>query len=444
MIKRGQSENRAIISRTLVMPAGNTLDDARRFPLVKTPRCWYNRILHRAEKVVTYLDYNATTPVFPEVLQEMLPFLQDQYANPSSPYQSGRSVRRAIEGARARVASAVGASPSEVIFTASGTESNNTIIKGVAFMSIAKTIAVGSTEHPCVLCAARSMQRHCFNFIPIAVDSRGHIISADLAESLNDCALISVMAANNETGVVADLAPIRQMTEERGVLLHSDATQALGKIPLDFNALDVDAMSLSSHKAYGPKGAAALIVKPDVRFAPLLEGGGQEHEMRSGTENVAAIVGFGLACELVAERAAEMNERTGNLRDLLEVRLRQMGAFIFAADAERLPNTCYFGFEHIDGNSLVTLLDEYGFSASSGAACSSMKGQASHVLLAMGVDETLAYSATRVSLGYHTSRQDIDAFCDTLGEVIKGLSDLSAIAPPAVGKSVDLLHRDPT
>lgn len=225
-----------------------------------------------------YLDYNATTPLHPRVLEAMMPYLTENYGNASSRHDWGRRAHQAVETAREQVATAVGAYPEEVVFTASGTESNNTIIKGVSLMSMRNVVTATATEHPCVLCAARGTQRGGFSFVPLAVDSAGRLDKNDLTQTLagDSVALVSVMRANNETGVLQDIATIAPEVRAAGAVMHTDAAQALGKIPLNFKALGVDAMTLSAHKAQGPKGVAALIVRREVEWAPLLEGGGHE------------------------------------------------------------------------------------------------------------------------------------------------------------------------
>ena len=376
---------------------------------------------------MTYLDYNATTPIDEEVLAAMQPYWRDHYANASSNHSDGRRARRAVEDARELVAAAVGAHPSEVVFTSSGTESNNAIIKGVAKMSVRKTVAVGGSEHPCVLCAARSL-RGAWNVEFLAVDENGLIDRDDLTEVLQrDCALVSVMTANNETGVLQDIAAITKQVQAAGAYMHTDAAQAFGKIPLSFADLGVDAMTLSGHKFYGPKGAAALIVRRNVEWAPLLEGGGHENGRRSGTENIPGIVGLGKACELAAAKAEERAVTAARQRDAMEAELRAAGAVIFATAAPRLPNTCYFGFLGIDGDSMVNMLDQSGFAVTAGAACSSMKNEPSHVLLAMGVSIDDARTAVRASLGAETSDDDVMRFAKTAAAIAARLQGMSAM-----------------
>lgn len=380
-----------------------------------------------------YLDYNATTPVAEAVLSAMLPYYREHHGNASSQHSAGRVARAAVENAREQVAAAIDAHPSEVIFTSSGTESNNAIIKGVAKMSIASTIAVGGCEHPCVLCSARSLADS-WELAFLAVDSRGLIERDDLAQTLtNNCALVSIMLANNETGVVQDIAALSEMvkasksTQAGGApVMHSDCAQAMGKIPVSFRALGVDAMTLSGHKFYAPKGAAALVVRAGVAWAPLLEGGGHEGGHRSGTENVAGIVGFGKACELANDYARAAQDMA-RLRDSMEAQLAD-DVVIFGKDAPRLPNTSYFGFPGIDGDTMVSMLDQSGFLVTSGAACSSMKDSPSHVLLAMDIDEATARTAVRFSLGASTTEAQVQSFAATCNAIAERIRNLSSVA----------------
>ena len=376
-----------------------------------------------------HLDYNAGAPLDPRALEAMLPFLREEFGNASSGHSFGRRARRAVETAREQVAEAAGARPSEVVFTSSGTESNNTIIKGAALMSMRQTTAVAATEHPCVLCAARSLQRGGGAYVPLAVDSRGVLDMDDLRKTLagGDCALVSVMRANNETGVLQDVAAIAKEAKAAGAIMHTDAAQALGKVPVDFSGWGADAMTLSAHKARGPKGVAALIVRPEVDWAPLLEGGGHENGRRSSTENVAGIVGMGAACALAAESLAQAG-RLAAMRDKMEEALTAAGAVIFGREAERLPNTSLFGFPKVDGDGMAAMLDQSGFAVATGAACSSMKEEPSHVLLAMGEPMELARTAVRVSLPPDIEEEKVARFTATALEIQRRLLSLTSLS----------------
>ena len=376
-----------------------------------------------------HLDYNAGAPLDPRALEAMLPFLREEFGNASSGHSFGRRARRAVETAREQVAEAAGARPSEVVFTSSGTESNNTIIKGAALMSMRQTTAVAATEHPCVLCAARSLQRGGGAYVPLAVDARGVLDMDDLRKTLagGDCALVSVMRANNETGVLQDVAAIAKEAKAAGAIMHTDAAQALGKVPVDFSGWGADAMTLSAHKARGPKGVAALIVRPEVDWAPLLEGGGHENGRRSSTENVAGIVGMGAACALAAESLAQAG-RLAAMRDKMEEALTAVGAVIFGREAERLPNTSLFGFPKVDGDGMAAMLDQSGFAVATGAACSSMKDEPSHVLLAMGEPMELARTAVRVSLPPDIEEEKVARFTAAALEIQRRLLSLTSLS----------------
>jgi len=384
-----------------------------------------------------YLDHNATTPVLPEVLAAMLPFFAQQHGNASSRHEYGRAARRAIDEARQRVAYAVGAHPTEVVFTSGGSEANNLFVKGVAALLPPGTAAISAIEHPCVREPARSLRRRGWRVREIAVDAQCRIASADFLEALAEQAsLISVMFANNETGAVQDIPALAAQAASARAWFHSDAVQALGKIPLDFrslNAAGVHALSLSGHKIGGPKGAGALIVDKRVDLAPLIDGGGHERGLRSGTENVPALVGFGLACEMAARKLAEETERLRPLRAELESGLRTLctigtqRATLFAAEAERLPNTTYFSLPGIDGETLVARLDRAGYAVASGAACSAANPEPSHVLLAMGIAPEMARGAVRVSLGQHTTADDVAGFLRTLSVTVSQLQGLTAV-----------------
>ena len=378
-----------------------------------------------------YFDHNATTPVLPAVLEAMLPYFAQQHGNASSRHEYGRAARRAIDEARQRVAYAVGAHPTEVIFTSGGSEANNLFIKGAAANLPAGTVAISAIEHPCVREPAKSLRRRGWKLREVAVDGACRLASADFHAALAEQpALISIMLANNETGAIQDIPALAAQAAPTQAWFHTDAVQALGKLPVDFrslNAAGVHAMTLSAHKFGGPKGAGALIVDKRVDLAPLIDGGGHERGLRSGTENVPAIVGFGLACELAVAQLADAALRLRQLRSSLERGLVAQGAMIFAASAERLPNTVYFSLPGIDGETLVAKLDRAGFAVASGAACSAANPEPSHVLLAMGVASELARGAVRVSLGASNTADDVAAFLRALSATISQLQALTAV-----------------
>ena len=319
-----------------------------------------------------------------------------------------------------------------MVFTSGGSEANNLFLKGAAACVRPGIIAVGATEHPCILKPAAQLARSGWQVRTVAVDAAGRANFADFAEIVAARPkLLSIMLANNETGVVQDIPALATAAKASGGWFHSDAVQALGKLPLDFRALNlagVHAITLSAHKAYGPKGAAALVLDKRVELQPLIAGGGHERGLRSGTENVPAIVGFGVAAELAGQRVAELTIRLRALRGKLENGLVALGAKLFAVDAERLPNTSYFAFHGIDGETLVGKLDREGFAVASGAACSSANPEPSHVLQAMGVAPEIARGAVRVSLGAGNTEADIDEFINALRVTVGRLQGLTAMA----------------
>lgn len=376
-----------------------------------------------------YFDHNATTQIDARVLDAMLPWMSAQSGNPSSRHQFGRAAREAVAQAREQVARACGAQASQVVFTASGTEANNLAIKGLANYVPQGQILSSAVEHPCVTRSAMAMraQGHVAHSIPVGSD--GKVDRAEMKVQLNQpTSLVSVMLANNETGVLQDVAELADMARAHGSLMHTDAVQALGKIALNFNDLNVHAMTVSSHKMHGPQGAAALILDKRVDIKPLLHGGGQERGLRSGTENVAAIVGFGLACELASQQLADYQDHTLRLRTQLETGLVAMNATIFGAQSKRLSNTSFFAVDGIEGETLVVALDRKGYAVASGSACSSDSTEPSAVLLAMGVQEELARGAVRLSLGTQNSAQQVADFLQQLQQEILRLKQLSAMA----------------
>lgn len=381
-----------------------------------------------------YFDHNSTTAIRPEVLGAMMPFMQSQHGNPTSRHVFGRNTRDAVEAARAQVAKAVGVQASQVVFTSGGTEANNFAVHGIT-AGLERNgfekgqILTSAIEHPCVSKPAQALQAFGWQAKGIPVDTHCRV-KMDALEALLDApsSLVSVMLANNETGALQDVQNIVALARAKKVLVHTDAVQALGKVAVDFNALGVNAMTISSHKIGGPQGAGALVLDKRVDIEPLLYGGGQERGLRSGTENVAAIVGFGAACELAVQNLAEYQLKTAALQTRLDAALKAMGATIFAEKAARLPNTTFFAFEHIEGETLVTALDKAGFAVASGSACSSNSGEPSHVLLAMGVTEDLARGAVRVSLGANNTAQEVEGFLTALQQEVTRLKQYSAIA----------------
>ncbi|MEK7231950.1 MAG: cysteine desulfurase family protein [Pseudomonadota bacterium] len=376
-----------------------------------------------------YLDHNATTPLDERVLAAMLPYLREQYGNASSRHEFGTLARKAVNQAREQVAALVGVQAARVVFTSGGTESNNAFIKGAAGMLKPGRLAVSAIEHPCVAKPAQELARAGWQLRKLAVDRDGRIDLADAAQALKEpTGMVSVMLANNETGVIQDVAAVAALARAAGAWMHTDAVQAVGKIAVDFNALNVHAMTLSAHKIYGPKGVGALVLDKRIELKPLVSGGGHEQGLRSGTENVAGIVGFGAACELAGQRLRELAPRLAALRAQFERSLHGMGAVIFGAGAPRIPNTSYFAFPGVEGETLVVELDKAGYAVASGAACSSANPEPSATLLAMGVAPELARGAVRLSLGVQNTPQQVDAFLRALEGVLGRFKRLTAMA----------------
>ena len=376
-----------------------------------------------------YFDHNATTPVDDRVFEAMLPYLRGRYGNASSRHELGTVARRAVDSARQQVAALVNVQPSQVIFVSGGTEANNLFIKGAAGYLKPTQIAVSAIEHPCVAKPAQELGRQGWKVRKLAVSRRGEIDLADVEQALKEpTGIVSVMLANNETGVIQDVAAVAARARAVKAWMHTDAVQALGKIPVDFASLSVHAMTISAHKIYGPKGAAALVVDKRLQLRPIIHGGGHEQGLRSGTENVPAIVGFGAACELASGRIAELAQRQEAMRARLEQGLREMDAAIFGENAPRISNTSYFAFKGILGETLVIELDKAGYAVAPGAACSSANPEPSATLLSMGVDPELALGAVRFSLGAGNTQPQVDEFLKALKSVVVRLKSLTAMA----------------
>lgn len=370
-----------------------------------------------------YLDHNATTRLDPRVLESMMPYLTGPYGNASSLHRFGRAARDAVERAREQVATLVGCQPGEIVWTSGGTESNNLAIKGATAGVKPSRVLYGATEHPAVMEAAEALKTAGWTVEKIAMDGSGVVDWPAFERQLGAGAvqLVALMRANNETGVVQDIARAAALVHGTGAWLHVDAVQAAGKIPVDFAALGADLMSLSSHKLYGPKGIGALVRRAEVDLFPLHHGGPQEHGLRGGTENVAAIVGFGAAAELALQELDARAAHARALRDRLEAGLAALrGVTIFGAGVERLPNTLQFALAGYEGEALLMQLDRKGFGVSSGSACASGKGEPSHVLLGMGVPRDVAGGAIRVSLGRDNTEADIDGFLAALKTLLTG------------------------
>lgn len=374
----------------------------------------------------TYLDNNAGAGLAPGVLDAMLPYLQQQQGNPSSSHRFGRYAQAALDKARQQVARLVNAQPSQVIFTSGGTEANNQAIAGVAERYDSGKILVSAIEHPAMLEPARRLQRHGFELELIPVDDLGRVNPTTLAEMIDeDTRLVSVMWANNETGVIQDIPALAAVCHDQGVPLLTDAVQAAGKLPVDMSAAGVDMLTLSAHKFGGPKGIGALIVSPELDWPGYILGGGQEEDKRSGTENVAAIVGFGAAADYAQAQLPYYQQHCTELRDLLEGHLKQIpGITIFASEAERLPNTCFFALQGFDSDTMLMALDKQGFAVSSGSACGTGRQTPSHVLTAMGVPDPIALGAVRVSVSTENTVQEIEQLAKVLEKEANRFSHL--------------------
>lgn len=378
---------------------------------------------------MVYLDHNATTPVDGRVVEAMLPYLTEIYGNPSSVHRAGRLARAAIDRAREQVAALVNATPGQIHFTSGGTEANNLALFGVAEAYAATRIAVSTVEHASVLEPAQKLAQTGTTVDWLGVDRDGRLRDDPLALGA-DTALVSLMWANNETGTLQPVPKMADRARAAGVLMHTDAVQALGKVEVDFAASGVHLMTLSSHKINGPKGVGALIVDPAVDLTPRLLGGGQERGLRPGTENLPGIVGFGAAAEFAAVDREARAEHSRALIAALEAGLRELsGVTLFATGAERLPNTLMFALAGFSGEALLLGLDRVGVAISSGSACHSGSGEPSHVLKAMGVADELAHGTVRVSVGHGNGAADIDTLLGALRRLASSRLPLTGAVP---------------
>jgi cysteine desulfurase len=378
---------------------------------------------------VIYFDNNATTRVADEVYEEMQPYFRGLYGNPSSMHTFGGQVGIKIREARERVAGLLGCDPSEIIFTSCGTESDSTAIHGtLAAMPHKRKIITTRVEHPAVLAVGRDLESHGFTVVELGVDKLGRLDLNELEHQLdNDTALVTIMAANNETGVIFPLEQIAEMVTGRGIVFHTDAVQVVGKIPLNLSQSPINLLSLSGHKLHAPKGIGVLYVKKGTRIAPFLLGGHQEGGRRAGTENVPGIVGLGKACELAAQNMVDENTRVKRLRDRLEEALLKgcPDSRINGDSESRLPNTTNISFEFVEGEAILLLLDRHGICASSGSACSSGSLEPSHVLRAMGVPFTAAHGSIRFSLSRYNTQEEVDFTIEKMPGIIHRLRELS-------------------
>jgi len=376
-----------------------------------------------------YVDNNATTKVAPEVLEVMLPYFSEYYGNPSSMHFFGGQVQKKVDEARAKVADFLGAEPSEIVFTSCGTESDNAAILGTLDSYPEKRHLISTrVEHPAVGNVSTYLGRKGYRITELSVDREGRLDLDELRESLTDeTALVTIMYANNETGVVFPIEEIGEIVKARGISFHTDAVQAAGKIPLNMKKSKVDILSISGHKLHAPKGIGALYIRKGTKFSPFLIGGHQEKGRRGGTENVPYIIGLGNACELAKKHLDEENKRVKALRDYLEAKLLEKipNTLVNGDRVHRLPNTLNVSFEYVEGESILLLLSDLGICASSGSACTSGSLEPSHVLRAMGVPFTAAHGSIRFSLSIYNTKEEMDYIIEHLPPIIQKLRDIS-------------------
>ena len=376
-----------------------------------------------------YVDNNATTRVAPEVLEEMMPYFSELYGNPSSMHFFGGQVQKKVNEAREKVADLLGADPSEIVFTSCGTESDNAAILGTLDSYPEKRhFLTTRVEHPAVNNVSSYLGRKGYRVTELSVDREGRLDLDELKESITEgTALVSIMYANNETGVVFPIEESGEIVKARGIPFHTDAVQAVGKIPINMKKSTVDMLSISGHKLHAPKGIGVLYIRKGTKFSPFLIGGHQEKGRRGGTENVPYIIGLGKACELAKKNLDEENTRVKALRDYLEAKLLEKipNTLVNGDRKNRLPNTVSLSFEYVEGESILLLLSDLGICASSGSACTSGSLEPSHVLRAMGVPFTAAHGSIRFSLSVYNSKEEMDYVIGHLPPIIQRLRDIS-------------------
>lgn len=377
-----------------------------------------------------YLDHAATTPVHPEVLEAMLPYFSEQYANPSTLYSFGREAKAAVEEARARVAALIGAAPEEIYFTSGATEADNWAIFGTAWAkeNKGKHIITSAIEHHAVLETCEFLQKKGYTLTVLPVDKDGLVDPSDVERAItNETILVSIMHSNNEIGVLEPIAEIGAITRARGVAFHTDAVQSVGKVPIDVNELQVDMLSLSGHKMYAPKGIGAFYIRKGTRVLPFMHGGAQEHNKRAGTHNVPGIVGLGAAAEIARTTMPEESARLTALRDRLidGILCKIPDSRLNGHRTKRLPHNVNVSIAGIEGESMILRLDFLGIYVSSGSACTSGNLSASHVLLGIGLPHELAHGSLRLSLGIGTKKEDIDRVLDVLPDIVGTLRAMS-------------------
>lgn len=378
---------------------------------------------------IIYVDNNATTQVAPEVLQEMLPYFAETYGNPSSIHSFGGNVSYRLKESRAKLAALLKAAPEEIVFTSCGTESDNTAIKAAILSSPDKKhIITTRVEHPAIKNLYEYLSKKGYRVTFVPVDRKGNLDIDFLYKNLSDdTSVVSIMWANNETGVIFPIEEIVAVIKERGIIFHTDAVQAVGKIPVDVSKVNVDMLSISGHKIHAPKGVGALYIRKGTKFFPFLIGGHQEKGRRGGTENVASIIGLGRAGELAADNLEVESGRVKLLRDKLEngILKRVPNSMVNGDIENRLPNTTSISFEFVEGEAILLMLDEFGICASSGSACTSGSLEPSHVLRAMGVPFTAAHGSIRFSLSKYNTEEEIDYIIEKLPPIIARLRELS-------------------
>ena len=373
---------------------------------------------------VKYFDNSATTRVKDEVFKEMIPYLSIEYGNPSSLYSIGRSAKRAISEARRRVASLINCSPEEIYFTSCGSESDNTALKGIAYSNKEKGnhIITSKIEHPAILNSCKSLENKGFKISYIDVDKDGMLNLEKLESEITDqTILISIMYANNEIGTIEPVKEIAQIAHSHGIIFHTDAVQAVGNIPIDVRKMNIDMLSLSGHKLYAPKGIGALYVKSGIEFERFMDGGHQEKNKRSGTENVAEIVALGKACQIAEKNIEQYQQKLKNLRDycLNKIQEKIPDIYINGTMERRLPGNINISFKDLNSGELLLRLDEVGICASGGSACSSKEASPSHVLTAIGLPNELSKGALRLTFGDYNSIEDVDYLVENLVRIVE-------------------------
>ncbi len=377
-----------------------------------------------------YLDNAASTPVHTEVLEEMIPFLQDQFGNPSSIHKYGRTALRAIQNARKQIAHLINAEPKEILITSGGTESNNTALFGMAHAKKGNHMIISSIEHDAILEPCKILEKEGFDITYIPVNDTGLVNPKDIENSISaETCLVSIMFANNEVGTIQPIQEISEICHQKNIVFHSDAVQAIGKVDFDVKKLGIDLLTLSSHKINGPKGVGAFYIRNGIEIQPFIYGGGQEHGMRSGTENVASIVGFGKACELAKENMQKNISHLQNLqRNLITKVMKEISHVTLNGHKEqRIPNNAHFTFLGVSGEDLIIKLDENGIAASTGSACSVHIQKESHVLKAMGFSHDQITGSLRLTVGILNTDSEIEKTVEILKIVVKELRAFSPL-----------------